>query len=89
MEIVEDLRELRFREAEWIKWMQADGPGARYNMMIGQRVLPEARYLIAERVLLASRNYFLLPGVSRDDPVSPEFLRHWSPNHLLRGRGKK
>lgn len=87
LEIVEDIQLLRFKESEWIRWMQADGPGASYNLMIGQSMLLESRYLIAERVLLENRSFCLLPGVSRNDPVSDEFLKTWSPNYLLDRRG--
>ncbi|MCO5108842.1 MAG: GIY-YIG nuclease family protein [Burkholderiaceae bacterium] len=83
IELVDELHLLRFKEAEWIRWMQADGPGADYNLKIGLKMQPESRYLIAERVLLEKGRFCLLPEVARDDPVSGEFLRTWSPNHKL------
>lgn len=87
LELVDDLRLLGAREAHWIQSLQAEGPGARYNLEVGLRRLPESRYLITERVLLENRNFCLLPGVKKDDPVSEEFLKSWSPNYLLNRRG--
>lgn len=87
VEFVEELRELASKEAQWIRWLQSQGPGASYNLEIGVKMLPESRYLIAERVLLEHRNFCLLPGVSRGDPVSEEFLSTWTPNSRLRRRG--
>lgn len=83
IELVDEPHLLRFKEAEWVRWMQADGPGAHYNLMIGRKMQPESRYLIAERVLLEKGKFCLLPGISRDDPVSLELLRQWS------ARGKR
>lgn len=75
------LGEARGIENELIGRYQTFDPQRGYNHMHNGRWSPAARLRNTEKKLIAKRKYMLLPGVSLDDPMMPDFVQSAKKGH--------
>lgn len=81
IEETETLGEARRLENELIGRYQTFDLQRGYNQMHNGRWSPAARLRNTEMKLIAKRKYFLLPGVSLDDPMTAEFVKAAKKGH--------